>query len=408
VTQAGDRPRILVLNQYYWPGVEATAHLLTELCEALAVDYDVEVVTGVLHGHEDAPRELERNGVRIVRVSSTAYERSELGRRAANYFSYLGSALTHALRGPAPDLVLCMTDPPIVGDAGVLVGRRFGVPVLVISQDVFPEIATELGRLRNRGVVGVLRTLVGAYLRRADRIVAIGETMRRRLEAKGAAPDRLRVIPNWVDTQEITPQPRSNAWAQAHGLDSQFVVMHSGNVGHAQDLDSLVRAATFLRDLEDLLVVVAGFGARHTEMVDLARRLEVTDRVRFLPYQKRERLPLSLSSADLHVVGLAKGLAGYVVPSRLYGILSAGRPVIAAADEDSETARLVAEVGCGVVIPPGRPELLARTIRSAHDGAYDLEAMGRRGRQYVEREADRSVAMERYRKLVAELLAQAA
>jgi glycosyltransferase involved in cell wall biosynthesis len=408
VTQAGDRPRILVLNQYYWPGVEATAHLLTELCEALAVDYDVEVVTGVLHGHEDAPRELERNGVRIVRVSSTAYERSELGRRAANYFSYLGSALTHALRGPAPDLVLCMTDPPIVGDAGVLVGRRFGVPVLVISQDVFPEIATELGRLRNRGVVGVLRTLVGAYLRRADRIVAIGETMRRRLEAKGAAPDRLRVIPNWVDTQEITPQPRSNAWAQAHGLDSQFVVMHSGNVGHAQDLDSLVRAATFLRDLEDLLVVVAGFGARHTEMVDLARRLEVTDRVRFLPYQKRERLPLSLSSADLHVVGLAKGLAGYVVPSRLYGILSAGRPVIAAADEDSETARLVAEVGCGVVIPPGRPELLARTIRSAHDGAYDLEAMGRRGRQYVEREADRSVAMERYRKLVAELLAEAA
>jgi glycosyltransferase involved in cell wall biosynthesis len=408
VTQAGDRPRILVLNQYYWPGVEATAHLLTELCEALAVDYDVEVVTGVLHGHEDAPRELERNGVRIVRVSSTAYERSELGRRAANYFSYLGSALTHALRGPAPDLVLCMTDPPIVGDAGVLVGRRFGVPVLVISQDVFPEIATELGRLRNRGVVGVLRTLVGAYLRRADRIVAIGETMRRRLEAKGAAPDRLRVIPNWVNTQEITPQPRSNAWAQAHGLDSQFVVMHSGNVGHAQDLDSLVRAATFLRDLEDLLVVVAGFGARHTEMVDLARRLEVTDRVRFLPYQKRDRLPLSLSSADLHVVGLAKGLAGYVVPSRLYGILSAGRPVIAAADEDSETARLVAEVGCGVVIPPGRPELLARTIRSAHDGAYDLEAMGRRGRQYVEREADRSVAMERYRKLVAELLAQAA
>jgi glycosyltransferase involved in cell wall biosynthesis len=408
VTQAGDRPRILVLNQYYWPGVEATAHLLTELCEALAVDYDVEVVTGVLHGHEDAPRELERNGVRIVRVSSTAYERSELGRRAANYFSYLGSSLTHALRGPAPDLVLCMTDPPIVGDAGVLVGRRFGVPVLVISQDVFPEIATELGRLRNRGVVGVLRTLVGAYLRRADRIVAIGETMRRRLEAKGAAPDRLRVIPNWVNTQEITPQPRSNAWAQAHGLDSQFVVMHSGNVGHAQDLDSLVRAATFLRDLEDLLVVVAGFGARHTEMVDLARRLEVTDRVRFLPYQKRDRLPLSLSSADLHVVGLAKGLAGYVVPSRLYGILSAGRPVIAAADEDSETARLVAEVGCGVVIPPGRPELLARTIRSAHDGAYDLEAMGRRGRQYVEREADRSVAMERYRKLVAELLAEAA
>jgi colanic acid biosynthesis glycosyl transferase WcaI len=399
------RPRILVLNQYYWPGVEATAHLLTELCEALAEDYDVEVVTGVLHGHEDSPHESQRNGVKIVRVVSTSYERSELSRRAANYFSYLGSALAHALRSPAPDLVMCMTDPPIVGDVGVVVGRRFGVPVLVISQDVFPEIATQLGRLRNPALIGVLAGLVGGYLRRADGIVAIGETMRERLEAKGARPDRVRVIPNWVDTNAITPQPRDNEWAQKHDLVSKFVVMHSGNVGHAQDLDSLVRAATFLRDRDELRIVIAGFGARHTEMVELAHRLEVADLVRFFPYQKRERLPLSLSSADVHVVGLAKGLAGYVVPSRLYGILSAGRPVIAAADNESETAQLVRKIGCGTVIPPGRPELLARTIRAAAEGEYDLAEMGRLGRAYVEREADRSVAMTRYRSLVAELLA---
>ena len=399
------RPRILVLNQYYWPGVEATAHLLTELCEALAEDYEVEVVTGVLHGHEDEPREIEHNGVRITRVASTSYERSALGRRAVNYLSYLGSALSHALSGPPPDLVLCMTDPPIIGDLGVIVGRRVGAPVLVISQDVFPEIATELHRLRNPAVIGVLGALVGAYLRRADRIVAIGETMRERLEAKGAPSERLTVIPNWVDTRAITPQPRDNTWAKQHHLTSSFVVMHSGNVGHAQDLDSLVRAATFLRDRNDLRIVIAGFGARHTEMVALAARLEVEETVRFLPYQKRERLPLSLSSADVHVVGLAKGLAGYVVPSRLYGILSAGRPVIVAAEEESETARLVAEIGCGLVIPPARPDLLARTIREAADGAFDLDEMGRRGREYVEDEADRVVAMERYRALVREMLA---
>jgi colanic acid biosynthesis glycosyl transferase WcaI len=399
------RQRILVLNQYYWPGVEATAHLLTELCEALAEEYDVEVVTGVLRGYEDDPRQLEHNGVRITRVASTSYERSELGRRAMNYFSYLGSALRHALSGPAPDLVVCMTDPPIIGDLGVLVGRRVGAPVLVISQDVFPEIATELDRLHNPAVIGVLRGLVGAYLRRADRIVAIGETMRERLEAKGAPSERLRVIPNWVDTRAITPQPRDNDWAQKHDLVGRFVVMHSGNVGHAQDLDSLVRAATFLRDRDDLRIVIAGFGARHGEMLALANRLEVQETVRFLPYQKRARLPLSLSSADVHVVGLAKGLAGYVVPSRLYGILSAGRPVIVAAEDRSETARLVREIGCGVVIPPGRPELLARTIRGASDGAFDLDEMGRRGRGYVEEEADRLVAMERYRALVREMLA---
>ena len=236
------RRRILVLNQYYWPGVEATAHLLTELCEALAEDYDVEVVTGVLRGHENEPRQLEHNGVHITRVASTSYERSELGRRAVNYVSYLGSALRRALSGPAPDLVLCMTDPPIIGDLGVLVGKRVGAPVLVISQDVFPEIATELDRLHNPAVVGVLRGLVGAYLRRADRIVAIGETMRERLEAKGAPPERLRVIPNWVDTRAITPQPRDNEWARKHDLVGRFVVMHSGNVGHAQDSSRQPRA----------------------------------------------------------------------------------------------------------------------------------------------------------------------
>jgi hypothetical protein len=112
-------------------------------------------------------------------------------------------------------------------------------------------------------------------------------------------------------------------------------------------------------------------------------------------------LSQSLSAADLHYVGLARGLSGYVVPSRLYGILAAGRPVLVSADEDSETVRLVREVGCGIVVPPGRPERVAEVLRAAHEGAYDLAELGARGRAYVEQEADRSVAFERYRSLLA-------
>src|SRR5581483_3520407 len=123
---------------------------------------------------------------------------------------------------------------------------------------------------------------------------------------------------------------------------------------------------------------------------------------RFLPYQPRERLNESLGAGHLHYVGLARGLSGFVVPSRLYGILAAGRPVIAAADEDSETARIVEEVGCGVAIPP---DLVAKVIRDAHSGAIDLERMGALGREYVVREADRSVALRRYRELVDRLTA---
>jgi glycosyltransferase involved in cell wall biosynthesis len=396
------KPRLLVLNQYYWPGVEATAQLLTELCEALAEDLDVTVVTGHLHRQEGQAHQSVRNGVEIVRVASTSFERSKLFARASNYATYLTTALVRGLRGRRPDVVLCMTDPPIVANIALLVARRFRVPLVVISQDVFPEIAVQLKRLENPVVMSLLRGLVGLYLRRADRIVAIGDTMRQRLEEKGAPTERMLVIPNWIDTTRLGPLEKSNHWSRSWGVDEKFVVMHSGNVGHAQDLDSLIRAGTFLRDLDDLQIMVIGMGARHAELVALAELLEV-DQVQFLYYQSRGVLPQSLSAADVHVVGLAAGLAGYVVPSRLYGILAVGRPVIVAADAESETAQLVTEVGCGIVVPPGRPELLARAIRDAHDGKYDLAAMGARGREWVEREADRSVAVRRYRDLLLEL-----
>lgn len=399
----GSRPRLLVLNQYYWPGVEATAYLLHDLCAQLTAEFDVSVVTGMVSQSALQPGRAVQDSVEIIRVASTSYDRRQLGLRALNYVTYLGLALREGLRAERPDLVLCMTDPPVIADVAVAIAKRFGVPLVVISQDVFPEIAVELRRLQSKTLVSLLRLLIRFYLRRASRVVAIGDTMQSRLESKGAPRERIRVIPNWVDTSAIRPAPRDNGWARARGMHGKFVVMHSGNVGHAQNLDALVRSATFLRDLDDLAISIIGYGARQMELIRLAKRLEV-EQVQFFPYQPRDMLSLSLSTASVHVVGLARGLSGYVVPSRLYGILAAGRPVIVAAEESSETARLVERVGCGIVVPPGRPQDLAAAIRAAHDGEYDLERMGVLGREYVVADADRTVAYTRYRDLLLELL----
>jgi putative colanic acid biosynthesis glycosyltransferase WcaI len=398
------RPRLLVLNQYYWPGLEATAHLLSELLVALADEFDVSIVTGRLAVHAPRAERLERDGVEIIRVRSTAFDRTRLLARSINYVTYLFESLRVALLSRRPDIVLCMTDPPVIGNVALVVARRFRRPLVVVSQDVFPEIAVELKRLENRALIGLLRALIASYLKRADRVVAIGEKMRRRLEEKGARRDKIVVISNWVDTSAIVPRSRDNEWAREHDLVGRFVVMHSGNVGHPQNLDVLIRTATFLRDLEDLAIVVIGGGARRVALVELATRLEV-DAVRFLDYQPRETLSLSLSSAHLHYVGLGAGLAGYVVPSRMYGVLAAGRPVLAAADADSETASIVRSVACGLLVPPNRPEIVAAAVRSAYDGKHDLEAMGRRGREYVVLEADRKVAVSRYRELLREIAA---
>jgi colanic acid biosynthesis glycosyl transferase WcaI len=283
------------------------------------------------------------------------------------------------------------------------VARRFRSPLVVVSQDVFPEIAVELGRLTHPLAIGALRRLVRFYLRRADRVVAIGETMSRRLEAKGAPSGRIAVIPNWVDTDAIRPVPSDNAWAAANGLDGAFVVMHSGNVGHAQDLETLVDAAVRLADLDDLAVVVIGSGARRAALEERVARLGLTS-VRFLGYQPRELLSETLSSGHVHVIGLAAGLAGYVVPSRAYGVLAAGRPVIVAADAESETAALVREAGCGWAIAPGDPAALAGAIRDAHARRAELDELGRRGRDHVVARYDRAIALERYRELLRSLL----
>jgi colanic acid biosynthesis glycosyl transferase WcaI len=397
------RPRLLVLNQYYWPGKEATANLFAELCEALAEDFEITVVTGRLRGRPELAAREVRHGVEILRVKSTAHDRAQLSRRALNYVTYLLSALRQGLAVRRVDVVLCGTDPPVIGDLALLVARRHRAPLVVISEDVFPEIAVALHRLRNPWLVSLLHLLVRTYLRRADRVVAIGDTMRHRLEEKGARSERLRVIPNWTDVQALRPGGKANAWSREHALDSGFVVMHSGNVGHAQDLDTLIRSATLLRDMDDLRVVIIGTGARYAQLVSLAERLE-TDHVQFFDFQPRKLLPETLAAADVHVVGLARGLAGYIVPSRLYGVLAAGRPVIAAAEDESETAQLVRAVGCGVVVPPGAPLALAEAIRACHDGVHDLGEMGRRARDYAERNADRSIAFARYRELLAEVV----
>ena len=399
------RPGILVLNQYYRPGVEATANLLADLCEDLAQTYDVTVVTGRLQGRDDLPNDEVLSGVRVAAhtldVPSSA---RKISQRGINYVTYMADSFVRALSIRRPALVLCMTDPPIVGDLGVAIARRFRAPLLVISEDVFPEIATELGRLTNPLLVRVLRGLVGFYLKRADHIVAIGGRMRERLIAKGAEPGshhrdpelgrhhlrRARCLVTTIGhANRSSPTSSSSCTRATSGTRRTSTTSCAPPRSCATSTISSSRSSASAHATPRSVSSLDGVDA---------------DKVCFMPYQPRELLPDSLGSAHLHYVGLAKGLSGFVVPSRLYGVLSAGRPVIVAADPDSETARLVEEVGCGVAIPPDRPDLLAGVIRDAYDGRLDLDDMGRRGREYVEREADRSVALARYRGLIDRLV----
>jgi colanic acid biosynthesis glycosyl transferase WcaI len=394
--------RILVVNQYFHPDQASTSQLLTELCEDLAEHHDVTVVCGrpsYAPVEQRTGRGLvrhERHGdVEVLRTWSTSFDRGRIPGRVSNYGTYLASSLVGIMRAERPDVVLTMTDPPFVAAAAMLASRVRRVPFVYVNQDVFPEVALTLGVLRDASTARALRALNGRLRRSAAAVVAIGRDMERRLLALGTPPERLHVIPNWADTARIAPADGPSPFRAARGWEDRFVVMHSGNVGLSQDLDTLIDAAELLRNEPEVLVAVIGEGGSKDALQERARDLP---NVVFLPYQPKAELSASLGAADLHAVGLHRGLAGVIVPSKIYGIMAAGRPFVAAVEGDSEADLIVREFGCGLRVDPGDPTALADGIRRAR--TMDLAAMGRRARLAAEQRFDRRLATERYRLLL--------
>jgi glycosyltransferase involved in cell wall biosynthesis len=375
--------KVCFLNRSYWPDTGATGQLLTELAEDLVAHHQmtVTVVTGPPLSRDGAatlPLRQTRNGVSIIRARGTALSPRRFPARALNYLTYFTAALIAARRLPRQDVVVALTDPPIIGLAA-LAARRGGRFVFH-CQDVFPEVATLLEDFHSPAVNWLLERVNRLLLRRADTTVALGDTMASRLiDGKGADRSRVTVIHNWADTSAIEPAPQSNPFSEAHGLAGKFVVLHAGNIGQSQNLDMVIAAAERLRDCTDVAFVFIGDGTRRPALEALAAARGL-DNVRFLPFQPRDQLRWTYATASVFIVSLKPGLAGYIVPSKLYGILAAGRPYIAAVDDTSEVAEITSRHACGVRVMPGDADQLADAILALKRDPSLREAMGGRAR----------------------------
>jgi len=403
--------RILFINQYFNPDLASTGQLLTELAVGLSERHSVTVVTGFpsYSSGGNRPRNWrllgteKMDGVRVIRTFTTGFSRRSLPGRVLNYLTFFASSLLVALLASRDtEIVVTMTDPPIIALVGYVVSRLRGTRFVFINQDVFPEVAQALGKLNTGPTAWLLDILNRFLLKRSDGIVAIGETMRKRLIDKGASRDSVSVIENWVDTELITPQEKANPFSQKHGLCGRFVVMHSGNIGLSQDLDTLIDAANLMRSNDQVEFVIVGDGVSKHRLRERVKHLSLGN-VRFLPYQERETLKHSLSSADLSVVSLKKGLAGYIVPSKIHGILASGRPVLAAVEDECEVAEIVRRENCGTVVEPGNARQMAQVIEALSGRQDLLEEQGRNGRLAAERRYSRRSAVARYANLFEEI-----
>ena len=398
--------KVVFVNRFYAPDHSATSQMLTDLAIALAAGgADVQVITSRLR-YDDvaaslAPHEVI-DGVEVHRVWTSRFGRGNLAGRALDYLSFYvaaGAKLFGLVR--SGNVVVAKTDPPLVSVVAGGVARMRGARLVNWLQDLYPEVAANLGMAPARGPGGaLLRWLRDGSLRHAAANVVLGQRMRECVTTLGVDPKTIVVIPNWADGALLRPVERgANPLRAEWGLGDKFVVGYSGNLGRVHEFRTVLDAAEALRSQADIVFLFIGDGAQKAALATAAQERGLSN-ILFRPYQPREALGRSLGAADVHLVTLRPELEGLVVPSKFYGVAAVGRPTIFIGDPEGEIGSVVREAECGICVQQGDAEGLAQAITTLRDDPALRERMGANARRVFEERYDRRITVERWRRLL--------
>ena len=410
VTATPGRLRLAVLCPHFEPDTAPTGAVITRIVHELAaLGHEVHVITALpwYRQHAIEPgwqgrwirREVTPWGS-ITRLHPfPGTDKTNLLRRAMGFVGFSALALMCGVRGGRVDGVLSMSPPltnGLLGWAMKLVRRG---PLVFTIPDVFPDAAIETGALTNRRMIAVARWLERVSYHRADAVTVLSDDLRDNVvsKVKPSFASQVRVIPNFVLTDEIRPLDRLTAYRHELGIGNEVVVMYAGNVGFSQSLDLVLHAA---RTRPDVTFVINGEGGARSALVAQAAGLE---NVRFGSYQPMSRLPEVLATGDIHLVPLKTGLGRVSVPSKTYSILAAGRPVLAAIDPGTEVPRILDAARAGVAVPPDDPQAFTAALDKLLDDPQACLDMGRRGREWVQQAASPAAVAGAYEQLFREL-----
>jgi glycosyltransferase involved in cell wall biosynthesis len=393
--------RVIFANRYFYPDHSATSQMLSDLAFYLAgAGIDVCVVTSCQR-NDDAtavlPERERIDGVDVHRVRTTRFGRDNLVGRAADYATFYLAAGWRLWRiARAGDVLVAKTDPPLISVVAWLIARMRGARLVNWVQDVFPEVAEALGvRVLAGPQAGVLRWLRNCAFRSAVANVVLGERMAAVVAQAGGSAGRIRVIPNWADMEAIRPiasenNPLRREWA----LEGKFVACYSGNLGRVHEFGTILDAAARLAGSAAAIVFLFIGGGAQRRMVEAEVRRRGLTNVQFRPYQDRAGLSFSLGVGDVHLVSQRPEVEGFVFPSKLYGILAAGRPVLFIGDAQGEISLLAAREGIGVGVRQGDAAGLADQLRRLAGDAALCEAMGARARALLCERYDKRIAFK--------------
>ncbi len=326
-------------------------------------------------------------------------DKTNLARRALSFAGFTAIATVIAMAGRRVDGVLAMSPPLTLGPAGWLASITRRAPVVFNIQDVYPDVAVEVGAITNRHVIRVLQWLERFSYARSDAVTVLSQDLAKNLATK-TDPKKIRVIANFVDTNAIQPGDRRNSYRAELGLEDQTVIMYAGNIGYSQPLELVVAAARELRGRSDIHFVINGSGSGRASVEVAAKGLA---NITFCDLQPAERLPEVLAAGDVHLVLLRKGLSAASVPSKTFSILAAGRPIICSVDVGSEVARVVDEAGAGISVPPEQVGPFVEAVRRLADDAQERRVAAERARTFVEQWYSPAAVAAAYEDLFSEL-----
>lgn len=406
--------RLLVITPHFAPDTAPTGVIVSALVdEWCRLGHDIHVVTSlpwyqehrVVDGWRARAILRGRHGPAVVtRLYPFPVRKDRTGWRAAAFcaFTALAAVAAAAARGPF-DAVVALSPPITLAFAARLAALRHDCPLILNVQDVFPDVAVTVGELKSPWLVRLAGRLERSAYRTTNAITVVSTDLEANIRVKLADiphPPVVETIPNFTDTANLRPLDRITDYRVEHGLGDRTVVMYAGNLGHSQSLDLVVEAARRHRHRDDLTYVINGGGVRSQDLAAVSSELP---NLVVVDYQPVERLAEVLATADIHAVPLRAGLASASVPSKVYSVMAAGRPVVASVDPGSEVARMVIDAGAGLVVPPDDPDAFVAAVEYLGSEVELRNRMGIAGRAWVEKCQSSAVVAYGYMDLVERL-----
>jgi len=383
---------IVLLSRYFPPEIGTAANLFFELARGLSKNgHSVTVVTGFpWYNMREIPNKYKKkffmmengDGFKVIRIKSPIWGPIKLklayGHLTAPLCSIIGGLMPRNI-----DVVYIYSPPLFMGISGWTISLFKNVPFIMGVQDLHPQCYIDQGVLKNKVLIKILEAIEKFCYKTASYITVHSEGNKAHIVKFKNVPSRkVQVLPNWIDTDELVPLPRSNWFSEKYNLDGKFVVGYAGTLGMSQGLLSIIDAAELLKDNKDILFFIVGDGIEKSTMLERANKKGLNN-IRFLPMQPKEVYPWVLAASDVQLVTLNKRVKTPVVPSKILSIMAAGRPLIGSMPLEGDAPRLIKEANCGLCVGPESGPEIAKAVLELKNNHDLREELSTSGRSYV-------------------------